>query len=280
MRKTTAAQIYRQTKSIEGWFCREAAMMFAWIDEIQKSQGIRGDIFEIGCHHGKSAILLSQMVRSEGEQFSVCDLFSEQQDNVSGSGQGDLDLFRRNLEAVGKDPVIYQCNSAALTVDQIGNNYRLFHIDGGHNGDEAYADLTLAAESLVAGGVILVDDPFRYDWPGVTEAIVKFLGEFPGFCAVMAGCNKLVLTHSKNSDMYLDQIDAVDSQEQFGFGYPWQIKQLPFCSSDLRIVHVPDYRKERSFANLARFVYYGVRSLRRKTSRNAGRLLVSGARAT
>ena len=33
-------------------------MLFAWIDEMQRRNGIAGDIFEIGCHHGKSSALL------------------------------------------------------------------------------------------------------------------------------------------------------------------------------------------------------------------------------
>jgi len=275
LKRSIARKIYRQTRSIEGWFSREAMYMFAWLDEIQKTHGITGDIFEIGCHHGKSAMLLGQLPRHVSERFGVCDLFGQQEQNVSRSGCGDLEIFQHNMRSINCQPAVHQCNSSTLTPEQIGSNYRIFHVDGGHNGDEALADLQLASRCLVPGGVILVDDPFRYDWPGVTEAIVEFLQQTPEFRAVLVGCNKLALVRAEASDMYLEQIDSCDAQELAGFAYPWRVKLLPFCGQPLRIAHVPEYRTEWTLTNLLRRVYHLLRSLGRRRKSADGELIAA-----
>jgi hypothetical protein len=54
---------------------------------LYRDGGVVGDLFEIGVHHGRSALLLSHMART-GEWVRVCDLFGAQSDNVSSSGGG------------------------------------------------------------------------------------------------------------------------------------------------------------------------------------------------
>lgn len=97
MRPSEAREITRKSRNIQGWFSDKAAMLFAWLDEIQQTNGITGDVFEIGCHHGKSTMLLGAMVQPHREKLGVCDLFGDQDANISGSGKGDSELFRRNL---------------------------------------------------------------------------------------------------------------------------------------------------------------------------------------
>src|SRR5687768_6666561 len=92
-----ALEIMHGSRRIQGWFTVAAAMWFAWIDDIQKSHGIEGDIFEIGVHHGRSAILLAAMARPRRERLGVCDVFADQTSNVSGSGHGHREIFERNL---------------------------------------------------------------------------------------------------------------------------------------------------------------------------------------
>lgn len=42
---------------------------------------------------------------------------------------------------------VHQKNSTNLSVGEIGNDYRFFHIDGGHDCEETLSDLRLAADS-------------------------------------------------------------------------------------------------------------------------------------
>jgi len=258
MNPAKAKQVARESKAIPGWFSPEASMLFAWIDEIQKRNNIAGDCFEIGCHHGKSAVLLASLVDPRKEKLGVCDLFGQQADNVSRSGNGDLDAFNRNMQPLRKTGVginIFQKNSADLTSAEIGQNYRIFHVDGGHNPDEALADLRLAAECTIESGALVLDDPFRMEWPGVTEALVHFLDERPDFQAIMTGFNKLVLTREKWSGIYLAALDSSNQRETYGFSYPWRVKEMAFHRTDLRVFYVPDYLQRKTLGNAARWVY-------------------------
>jgi len=208
MRSSEVKHHTKTLKSIDGWFSNDAALLFGWIDDIQKRNLVTGDLFEIGCHHGKSAQLLGHMALPATEQLAVCDLFGLQSDNVSKSGCGDLEVFLGNMRPVkelGISCKVFQKNSAELKPQEIGTNYRFFHIDGGHNPDEALADLRLAAACLGEKGVIALDDPFRTEWPGVTEALIRFLDEYDEFEAMLVGCNKILLTR-KTASAALSQL--------------------------------------------------------------------------
>jgi len=258
MNPAKAKLLSKQSKAIPGWFSTDASMLFAWIDEIQKRNNIEGDCFEIGCHHGKSAVLLASMVEPGKEKLAVCDLFGMQSDNVSRSGNGDLDAFNRNMQPIRDSGVginIFQKNSATLTASEIGQTYRIFHVDGGHNPDEALIDLRLAAECTIESGAIILDDPFRTEWPGVTEALIRFLDERPEFQAIMTGFNKLVVTREKWSGLYVAALDSSSQRDTFGFSYPWRVKEMPFHGTVLRVFYVPDYLQRKSLGNLARWVY-------------------------
>lgn len=258
MKPAKAKAVAKQSKDIPGWFSQEASMLFAWIDEIQKRNNISGDCFEIGCHHGKSALMLGTMLDAGSEKLSVCDLFGRQSDNISRSGNGDLDEFNLNMESLrnaGLAINIFQKNSADLTAAEIGKDYRVFHVDGGHNPDEALIDLRLAADCIVESGVIVLDDPFRMEWPGVTEALIRFLDERTDFQAIMTGFNKLVLVREKWSGIYLAALESDEQRQTYGFSYPWRVKEMPFHNTNLRVFYVPDYLQRKSIGNAARWVY-------------------------
>jgi len=217
-------------------------MLFAWIDEIQKSHGIEGDIFEIGVHHGKSAVLLGSLLDPGREELAVCDLFEDQGQNVSGSGFGQRHLFERNMASClpgGIKVRIFSRSSSKLTPEETGTNYRLFHVDGGHTPEEALGDLRFAARVTIAEGVIAVDDPLTPVWPGVAEAIFRFLSEDRRFCALVAAFNKLLLVQRDSAQLYAQALDSEESQATYGLGYPWHSKVTPFMEHPMRVFFVP-----------------------------------------
>src|SRR5687768_13855520 len=92
MRADEVDRYLQQSSVVEGWFFPVDAQLFGAIDEMQKRRGISGDLFEIGVHHGKTALLLLRMA-AEDEFVRVCDVFGRQDLNVDGSGEGSRALF-------------------------------------------------------------------------------------------------------------------------------------------------------------------------------------------
>ena len=68
---------------IEGWFSRDAALMFMAYSEVVAAHGVTGDVLEIGVHHGLSTLALAAM-RGEGARLVAVDLFDELQANPKG----------------------------------------------------------------------------------------------------------------------------------------------------------------------------------------------------
>jgi hypothetical protein len=237
--------ITRRTRHIEGWFSPDAAALFGLLDEAQRAAGVQGDLFEIGVHHGRSAVLLSQLARP-GERLGVCDLFGEQGQNVSASGSGDRAIFEANMASLAPafDRLeIFARASDQLTPAEIGGPYRLFHVDGGHLCEEALGDLRLGASVLSDGGAIMVDDPFSAIWPGVTEGILRFLEERADFSPLILGYNKLVLVPTAARPTYETFVTNEETWWRYFDRRVYELKVLPIAGHPTHIVIVPGWRQ-------------------------------------
>jgi hypothetical protein len=236
MKEIKSSQGIKLMNNVHGWFKDEAALLISMLDKYQKSKNISGNVFEIGVHHGRSSIFFSHLL-AKGEFLNVCDLFSSE-GNVSSSGSGDELIFKQNMDKFGGNQAnrIFKCFSSELTPSMISNNYRFFHIDGGHNPDEALGDLELAAETTHKEGVIVVDDPFRDEWPGVTEAILVFLQKYSEFEAFAVGFNKLFLCRKEAALNYRQWMG--NNLSNYGFIFPYESKTLPFFNSKILIVFI------------------------------------------
>ncbi len=196
---------------------------------------------------GRSAVFFSLLLRDR-EFLNVCDLF-ESENNISQSGFGKKEDFLENMRKFSDKGVneIHTCLSSELNADIIGDGYRMFHIDGGHLKEEALFDLVLAAGVIHDNGVIILDDPFRPEWPGVTEAAIDFLTRFDDFVAIAVGFNKLIISKRKSADSYIDWLENPANLKLIGLDYPIFQKQLPFCNSPLLIFYHPSYIPENKF---------------------------------
>jgi hypothetical protein len=206
MNKSAVADYLRATRSVEGWFFPIDASLFGMIDEIQKREGIAGDLFEIGVHHGKTAIALARMAAAD-ESVGVCDVFEHQELNRDRSGEGSRELFERNMRAHGALPPgrlrLYAKRSAELTPAETGTGCRFFHIDGGHRPEDVIADLTTASLALRPDGVVAVDDVFNANWPGVGEGYYRFRSEQRDvFVPIVIGGNKVFLVRPAAIEIY------------------------------------------------------------------------------
>ena len=76
------------------------------IDEIQKSAGISGNLFEIGTFHGKSTLLLAEMLDPAAQVLGVCDLFGIEQSDGIVTDPGFHDTFMQNVRPAFDDSLV------------------------------------------------------------------------------------------------------------------------------------------------------------------------------
>jgi len=165
-------------ESIRGWFERADAELFSAIDMAQRSVGLVGDILEIGCYQGSSAVLL-EYLRRPNERLVVCDLFQEVPTTLDDFHQrtdsySDLseESFEVNFLRYHKNlPEIISGSSTMLPSMNLGRTFRIIHVDGSHEYDIVRSDLLLAKSLLIPGGFVIFDDIIALHTPGVTAAV-------------------------------------------------------------------------------------------------------------
>jgi hypothetical protein len=197
----TAKFLLYGMESIEGWgIDAYLGRLFLDLNEYQLRRKIFGNLFEIGVHHGRSAVLLALMA-SLGETAVFVDLFDRQEENLDASGSGNLPIFKSNLEkwAPGKIALILRENSLDLdfsAVEELKDGVRFAHIDGAHYRPAVLNDIIKTRSVLISGGIIVIDDFMHTGFPGVNEACHEYLEEHAedGLAPVAIGRNKLILT--------------------------------------------------------------------------------------
>lgn len=181
---------------IEGWFSYDAALLFMAYNQLLAGHGIRGDVLEIGVHHGLSTIAIATLRGPEGKLYAI-DLFESLQVlNVSHSGEGNRTLFERNMRRFHGDLDFVRTiarPSSELKLGDLGTSFSFCHVDGGHSRAETLHDLELCHEILMPGGLVALDDYFHPRFPGVCEGAVEFMLGHPGALRPLAiGYNKVL----------------------------------------------------------------------------------------
>ena len=103
---------------VEGWLNDITAKMIYQLLRYQTEAGLRGNVLEIGVHHGRLFLLLALSVAREEHAVAV-DLFGDQHLNVGRSGRGDRNIFEQNIRAYAPNAriLILQANSTRLGED-------------------------------------------------------------------------------------------------------------------------------------------------------------------
>jgi hypothetical protein len=195
---------------VEGWLGSGAITATLAINDWQSKQNVRGNVAEIGIHHGKYFLVLKNLCRPEEIAIAI-DVFEDQHLNTDNSGYGDRQIFESNIVAHsdGRNIAIIKCDSKLLDADHIitagkGGSVRLFSIDGSHTMEHTLSDLILAGRSLTPGGVIILDDLFNQHWPGVQEGFHHFMSKTRNeFAPIAIGDNKLYLCMCSDHDRLL-----------------------------------------------------------------------------
>jgi len=178
----TDVKFYHDTggfDSIPGWMHYSDLMTFGKILEYQLREGFQGDLLEIGCYQGKSAIAMGYGLRKD-EALHVVDVFGEHAPEIPTEGmeayQGlGVESFEANYRRFHPDdpPVTHVCASTAqgLRESFAGREFRFIHIDGGHAYDVVAKDISLAASVAADSAVVALDDYRTAHTPGTAAAI-------------------------------------------------------------------------------------------------------------
>lgn len=174
---------------VPGWFGRQDYWLFEFFLETQ-SRDAPGDLLEMGCYMGRSAILLGLHQR-EGEQVTVCDLFGEpvEDDANIAENAGYCDVTRPAFEHnyrqwVGKLPTIIQASTTDLSDVLPSGGHRFIHVDASHLYEQVSRDLVTARSLLRPAGIVACDDFRSAHTPGTAAAVWRAVldGELEPIC--------------------------------------------------------------------------------------------------
>ncbi|MBX9709182.1 MAG: class I SAM-dependent methyltransferase [Caulobacteraceae bacterium] len=223
--------------NVEGWLGGNIHHIVAFIDGLHATQGLTGDIAEIGIHHGRLFFVLAAAARGDESCFAI-DLFDHQELNVDSSGQGSKDTFLAHAENLFPELLprlrLLAGDSMGLTLTYLRERIptkgiRIFSIDGGHTSIHAINDLIIAQELLLGGGLVLLDDYFGPHWPGVTEGFFKFMSEHNRRLApLLIFENKLFLTTFSEHSQILGAAE-VYLRNLFGEAFDIRWKYTEVC---------------------------------------------------
>lgn len=162
-------------EEIPGWFYPVDFQLFNAILNHQFAAKQMGELLEIGCYQGKSAILLGYGLRTE-ETLLVCDLFEDAVNHSHIPDKAQVDAlatdFYLNWDRYhhGFRPIVYACESTELAHRTLPQ-FRFTHIDGCHDYRCVRSDIELAQRHATPTGVIAVDDYRSVHVPGVAAAV-------------------------------------------------------------------------------------------------------------
>lgn len=196
--------------AIPGWLAETAALFTFHIMEAQDRHDIRGPALEIGVYKGKYLALLRVATDDDIVGIELC---------PGGDAQSAVKEITENVRMVAG-----HCNNLKIAVENSHNlserdllkllerEPTFIHIDGGHDVDTVFHDLSICAPILKTGGIIAIDDAFNFGIPGVTEAICKFFRQdslAAPRLAPFAHCyNKLFITTRGYHSIYLEEARA------------------------------------------------------------------------
>ncbi|TSE29974.1 class I SAM-dependent methyltransferase [Tepidimonas charontis] len=198
-----ALQLYTRVEKVPGYFNYDDAQHFQLVLRMQSLMGITGDLLEIGCWKGRSALFMSFFVQPR-ERLIISDVFSQPANDVY-SEYPSVDEVKKNLEMnpnIASSQLLFlEGNSANLQLPP-DVKLRFAHIDGGHSFQECYRDLITITPRMILNGVVVIDDYDHPDWPEVKLAADTWLKKYSQF-RVLGELNRNV---AKGKKIYLINI--------------------------------------------------------------------------
>jgi SAM-dependent methyltransferase len=197
---TSTFEDYRRiTAGIDGWFSVGATAIWDALLAFQAEHGITGHLLEIGVWEGKSAALMAMHARPGTKlilaDFKLKSAAIERALSSAGIAEGvEVVQLGGDSRALHIHPLVPECFQKV----------RWMHIDGEHSARAVSSDLALANQLLAPDGVLVVDDFFSWLYPQVTEAVLRYVRQFPDdFTLFLCGYNKAYLARTHFAHRYL-----------------------------------------------------------------------------
>ena len=258
--------VYRRVgrRFVSGWLEPEVLTILAVLDSAQRSKNVSGAVAEIGVHHGKLFIGLS-LLQQDTEHSVAIDVFGDQELNIDKSGKGNLAAFRRNVERWSSLAAveIHQGDSTKLLADNLRElargNIRLFSVDGGHTDSIVFSDMNLAEATLAQGGIVIADDIFNQQWPGVSTGTLRYMSQGGQLVPFAIGFNKVYFSLPEHAEFYRDKLRSHFENRFLEF-----VILSDFATHDVVIINrVPRQpRKLIGRSQMARNAYLRIQELR------------------
>lgn len=201
---------------VTGFLQPEVLLLLDVLNSAQRAKQVSGAAAEIGVHHGKLFIGL-RLLQRPGEKAVAIDIFGDQELNVDGSGHGDLQKFLSNVNLWSSmdDVVIHQGDSTKLLPERLrelaGGDVRLFSVDGGHTAEIVFSDMNLAEATLADGGIVIADDVFNQQWPGVAVGTLRYLEQGAKLAPFLIGFNKVFFAQPDYCLLYRAEVESAVS---------------------------------------------------------------------
>lgn len=210
-------------KRVEGWLYQVDAQLVRAIGDIQTKNGISGSVGEIGVWKGRLFILLYLLLHKNEKAFGI-DIFdlnhlSKDRPNPKSNPalkqilQEFLDNVKKHAGATDDIHTI-RASSDSLSGEDILSTVgqvRLFSIDGGHTKELFLNDLELAASTLCEQGVVILDDCFKPEWPGVINGLHEFFNRKTSDLVPFAiSLNKVFLCKPSVAGMYGESLKEIE----------------------------------------------------------------------
>lgn len=172
------AQVPTELDQIKGWFFASDRRMFAWLLQRQIDAGHRGDVVELGCYLGKSAVLIGDLVAAD-ETFTVVDLFESDAPDTDNTHEMSMSYSTLAEAAFAENylkfhpslPVVVKGPSSDIVDHVEVGSCRFIHVDASHLYPHVSVDVDSARILLAEDGVVAFDDYRSVHCPGVAAAV-------------------------------------------------------------------------------------------------------------
>lgn len=227
---------------VNGWLNEKVLDAIDCCVDMMKTQGHQWEnTLEIGVHEGKFFIPL-EIVSPDNVKAFALDVFDMQMFNIDHSGLGNLERFEANVKKYSRIPervnIFKEDSFNILSTVLKDKKYSLISIDGGHTVQHIMFDMEFAANTLQAGGIIIVDDFPNNSWTGVLEGVTLFFHQNRHRIAPFAvGYNKLFISTVSYQKIYFNYIRENAEKNSLDLG---RITQ--FCNWSIQVLAKRHFR--------------------------------------